>query len=99
MEQAGKAENGLDYSVTVEKAKECAKLATVALFSYSDCLSKVGVAFSRVEEELCDEDSRQTSITWEMVLKYWDNLFRVALKLVCAARCIIVTYCTYRLVS
>lgn len=32
-EQYGKAENGLDYSVTlVKKAKECAKLDTVALF-------------------------------------------------------------------
>lgn len=32
-EGSGKAENGLDYAVTLEKrAKECSKLATVALF-------------------------------------------------------------------
>lgn len=58
----------------VEKGKECAKLATVALFLYPDCLSKVEMAFSRVKEGLCFDASTQTVITWEpeTVLKYWN---------------------------
>lgn len=61
-----KAENGLDYSVTLaKKAKECAKLDTVALFLYPDCLSKVEIAFSRGEEELCVDASQQPILTLE----------------------------------
>lgn len=56
----------------VQKATECAKLATVALFLYPDCLSKVEMAFSGPEEGLCVDASRQTIITWEpeTVLEY-----------------------------
>lgn len=74
----------------VEKATECAKLATVALFLFPDCLSKVEMAFSRPEEGLCLDASRQTIITWEpeTVLKYCRHFsWWAALESGCSLKC------------
>lgn len=80
-----------------KKAKECAKLATVALFFHPDCLSKVAIAFSRGEAELCVNASKQTFSSLEpmTVLKYWNNFPLSCMEIsLCIELYSELTYCT-----